>query len=56
MLLGLMMSWQHLHLLTCTLRVAAHGSHNGACYRGRDATEQKLLRLLIGRHVAGTHK
>ena len=52
MLLGLMMyryviAGQHLHLLTCTLRVAA---------RGRDATEQNLLRLLIGRHVRGTHR
>jgi glycosylphosphatidylinositol transamidase (GPIT) subunit GPI8 len=25
-------------------------------YRGRDATEQNLLRLLIGRHVRGTHR
>jgi phosphatidylinositol glycan class K len=25
-------------------------------YRGRDATEQNLLRLLIGRHVSGTHR
>jgi glycosylphosphatidylinositol transamidase (GPIT) subunit GPI8 len=33
-----------------------YGSDVAVDYRGRDATEQNLLRLLIGRHVDGTHR
>jgi glycosylphosphatidylinositol transamidase (GPIT) subunit GPI8 len=33
-----------------------YGSDVLVDYRGRDATEQNLLRLLIGRHVDGTHR
>jgi hypothetical protein len=33
-----------------------YGSDVSVDYRGRDATEQNLLRLLIGRHVDGTHR
>jgi glycosylphosphatidylinositol transamidase (GPIT) subunit GPI8 len=33
-----------------------YGSSVQVDYRGRDATEQNLLRLLIGRHVDGTHR
>jgi glycosylphosphatidylinositol transamidase (GPIT) subunit GPI8 len=33
-----------------------YGSDVQVDYRGRDATEQNLLRLLIGRHVDGTHR
>ena len=33
-----------------------YGSEVQVDYRGRDATEQNLLRLLIGRHVDGTHR